>query len=108
MFSIVIPVHAKPHTILRTVESVLAQSFDSFELILVGDPGDESLAMAVRVPDRRMRIVHHANTGPGPARNAGIEAGVHDWIAFLDADDLWLPDHLAELDAVRGLHPEQA
>jgi glycosyltransferase involved in cell wall biosynthesis len=106
MFSVVIPVHDKPHTIMRTIESVLAQSFGGFELILVGDPGDESLAAAAGVPDRRIRIHHRANIGPGPARNAGIEASVHDWIAFLDADDLWLPGHLAELDAIRGLHPD--
>ena len=106
MFSVVIPVHAKPHTIIRTVESVLAQSWGEFELILVGDPADESLAMAEQVGDGRIRILYQPNIGPGPARNAGIEASAHDWIAFLDADDLWLPDHLAELDRIRRLHPE--
>jgi glycosyltransferase involved in cell wall biosynthesis len=106
MFSVVIPVHAKPHTIMRTMGSALAQAYGEFELILVGDPDDESLAAAARVPDRRIRILHHTNIGPGPARNAGIEASAHDWIAFLDADDLWLPGHLVELDRIRRLHPE--
>ncbi len=105
-FSIVIPVHDKPHTIRRTLDSVLAQTFGDFELILVGEPGDSSLAIASATADPRMRIVHLANVGPGPTRNAGIEASRSDWIAFLDADDLWLPGHLAELDRIRRARPD--
>jgi glycosyltransferase involved in cell wall biosynthesis len=106
MFSIVVPVRDKPHTIRRTLAGALAQSFADFELILVGDPGDESLAAAAQIADARIRLVHQPNIGQGPARNAGIEVSRSDWIAFLDADDLWLPDHLAELDAVRRAHPD--
>lgn len=106
MFSIVVPVRDKPHTIQRTLDGVFDQSFAEFELILVGDPGDSSLAAASRSADPRIRIVHQANIGQGPARNAGIEASRGEWIAFLDADDLWLPDHLAELDRVRRARPD--
>jgi glycosyltransferase involved in cell wall biosynthesis len=106
MFSIVMPLRDKAHTIARTLDSVFDQSFADFEIVLVGDPGDESLAIAARTGDARMRIVHQPNIGQGAARNAGIEASRCDWIAFLDGDDLWLPDHLAELDAVRRAHPE--
>jgi glycosyltransferase involved in cell wall biosynthesis len=105
MFSVVMPVRDKPHTIARTLESALAQSFADFELILVGDPADAGLGAAADHPDPRIRIVHHPVSGQGAARNAGIAAGRADWIAFLDADDLWLPDHLAELDSVRRAHP---
>jgi glycosyltransferase involved in cell wall biosynthesis len=106
MFSIVVPVRDKPHTILRTLAGALAQSFADFELILVGDPGDASLAAAAQIADARIRIVHQRNIGQGPARNAGVDASRSDWIAFLDADDLWRRDHLAELDAVRRAHPD--
>ncbi|MEA3003983.1 MAG: hypothetical protein QOH81_2771 [Sphingomonadales bacterium] len=106
MFSIVIPVRDKPHFIARTLASVLAQTYPGFEIVLVGDPADESLAIASRTCDARLRIVHQANIGQGAARNAGIEASRGDWIAFLDADDLWFPDHLAVLDAVRTAHPD--
>lgn len=106
MFSIVIPVHEKPHTIRGTIESALAQTDGEFELILVGEPDDSSMAVARRIDDPRIRIVEQSNLGAGAARNAGIEASRHDWIAFLDADDLWLPDHLAELSRIRALHPD--
>jgi glycosyltransferase involved in cell wall biosynthesis len=106
MFSIVIPVRDKPHTIERTLDSLFAQSFADFEVVLVGDPADQSMAMAERSGDARIRVAHQVNCGQGPARNAGIQASRGDWIAFLDADDIWLPDHLAELDAIRSVHPE--
>ncbi len=106
MFSIVIPVRDKPHTIARTLDSLFAQAFADFEAVLVGDPADESLAIAARSGDPRLRIVHQANCGQGAARNAGIEASRGDWIAFLDADDFWLPDHLSELHAIRSAFPE--
>jgi len=106
MFSVVMAVRDKPHTIASTLQSVLAQTFTHFELTLVGDPGDSSLCIAASISDPRIRICHQPNIGQGPARNAGIEASRGDWIAFLDADDLWLPNHLAELDSIRRFHPE--
>jgi glycosyltransferase involved in cell wall biosynthesis len=106
MFSVVIPVRDKPHTIERTLDSLFAQSFTDFEAFLVGDPADRSLAMAARRSDPRLRIIHQVNCGPGSARNAGLAASRCDWIAFLDADDIWLPNHLAELDAIRASYPD--
>jgi glycosyltransferase involved in cell wall biosynthesis len=109
MFSVVIPVWNKRHTLRRTVESALAQSFRDFELILVDDASiDGSLDVVVDIEDARLRRLHQANAGPGAARNAGMAAARHDWIAFLDADDLWLPFHLEELDAVRAAAPRAA
>jgi len=58
-----------------------------------------------QMEDPRLRIVRQANAGEGPARNRGIAESRHDWIAFLDADDLWAPDHLAELDRIRREAP---
>src|ERR1044072_4490876 len=107
MFSVVIPVWNKRDTIAAAVASVLAQSCGDFELIVVDDGStDGSMAGWRAFDDPRLRTVAQANAGPGPARNRGIEEAGHDWIAFLDADDLWLPDHLAELARIRGACPE--
>lgn len=106
MFSIVVPVLGKAHTIRRTLDSVFAQDFAGFELVLVGEELDSGMAIAGEFGDPRLRRVFHRNIGQGDARNVGIEAARHEWIAFLDADDLWLPDHLTELDAIRQRFPE--
>jgi glycosyltransferase involved in cell wall biosynthesis len=107
MFSIVVPLWNKRDTVRETVGSVLAQSYAEFELIVVDDGStDDSVAMLAGVDDPRLRILRQANGGAGLARNAGIAAAKADWIAFLDADDLWLSDHLAELDRVRARFPQ--
>ena len=107
MFSIVVPVYNKRETLSKTVASVLRQSFGDFELILVDDGStDGSLASVDDVRDPRVLRLAQANRGPGAARNAGAASARHDWIAFLDADDLWSEGHLAELDRVRRAHPE--
>ena len=107
MFSVVMPVFNKREYVSDTVAAALAQSWRDFELIAVDDGSTDGSLDAVRAfADPRIRILAGANAGPGPARNAGIEAARHEWIAFLDADDLWLPNHLAELDLVRTRHPE--
>ena len=107
MFSIVVPVFNKRALLRATVEGALAQSFADFELILVDDGStDGSLEAIADIHDRRIRVFRQENGGASAARNAGMAAARHGWIAFLDADDLWLPDHLAELDRIRRRHPE--
>jgi glycosyltransferase involved in cell wall biosynthesis len=103
----VIPVYNARRTLSRTVVSALAQTFTDFELILVDDGStDSGLATLPQPPDPRMVVLRQPNAGEGAARNRGIEAARHDWVAFLDADDIWLPDHLAELDRVRRRFPQ--
>lgn len=107
MFSIVIPLWNKRQTVAATVASVLGQTYAAFELIIVDDGStDGGMAMLDSFDDPRIVRLTQANAGPGVARNAGIEVARHDWIAFLDADDLWLPDHLAELDRIRLSCPD--
>jgi hypothetical protein len=107
MFSVVIPIFNKRHTLPRTVEGALAQTFGAFELILVDDGStDGSVDALAGIADERVRRFRQENAGPGPARNAGIAAARSDWVALLDADDLWAPDHLAELDRIRRRHPD--
>ena len=106
MFSVVIPLWNKRHTIAATVAAALAQSWRAFELIVVDDGStDGSMDRLARFDDSRIRRLAQPNAGPGAARNLGIQAAAHDWIAFLDADDVWLPGHLAELNRLRTRHP---
>jgi glycosyltransferase involved in cell wall biosynthesis len=99
--------------IAEAIDSVLAQSFRSFELILVDDGSvDNSSAIARRYsetyPDRVRYIDHpqHANRGMSAARNAGISVARGDLIAFIDADDVWFPDKLRDQVSIFEAHPE--
>lgn len=107
MFSVVVPVWNARRTLPRTVASVLAQSFGDFELILVDDGSTDGGLDALPAPrDARLVVLRQENAGEGAARNAGVAAARHDWVAFLDADDVWLPGHLAELDELRRRFPQ--
>jgi glycosyltransferase involved in cell wall biosynthesis len=106
-FSIVIPLWNKRRALAAAVASVLGQTYRDFELVIVDDGStDRGMDELKRLDDPRIRRIAQANAGPGAARNRGIEESRHDWIAFLDADDCWSPDHLAELARVRRAHPQ--
>jgi hypothetical protein len=106
-FSVVMPLYNKRPFLRRSVESVLAQSFPQFELIVVDDGStDGSAALLDETPDPRIRLVRQPNAGVAVARNRGIAEAKHGWIALLDADDIWGPDHLAELHAMLVRYPE--
>lgn len=101
MFSVVIPLYNKEKHIRRAVESVLAQTHQEFELIVIDDGStDASLSKINNITDSRLQIIQQENQGEGSARNAGMNASKRDWIALLDADDAWLPDHLEEFNNI--------
>jgi len=107
MFSVVVPLWNKRHRVAATLASALAQTWRDFELIIIDDGStDGGMEETARFDDARIRRLRQANAGPGAARNAAIRAARHDWFAFLDADDLWLPDHLEELDRIRRRFPD--
>ena len=107
MFSVVIPVFNNRDTLARAVCSVLAQQGPGLELIVVDDGStDGSIDVLAGIADPRLRTLRQRNAGAGAARNAGIAAAAHEWVALLDADDFWLQGHLAELDTIRRAHPE--
>ena len=97
-FSIVIPLYNKEHYIVNTIQSVLEQSFQDFEIIVVNDGStDTSLNSLNAFNDSRIQIFTIKNQGVSYARNYGIEKAKANYIAFLDADDLWLNNHLEQL-----------
>jgi glycosyltransferase involved in cell wall biosynthesis len=106
MFDIVMPLFNKEIYASRTIEGVLAQSCEEWRLFVVDDGStDGSVAAVESFDDSRIKLIRQANAGPGAARNTGILAGEAEWIAFLDADDLWMPDHLQVLDELRQRFP---
>ena len=95
--SVVIPLYNKAATVLRALDSVAAQTFGDFEALVIDDgstDGGDGLVQAYRDP--RFRMIRQANAGPGAARNRGIAEARGEFLAFLDADDEWLPEYLKE------------
>lgn len=100
MFSVIIPLYNKEKYIERSVKSVINQTITSFELIIINDAStDNSLQIVKNIKDDRIVIIEKKQRGYGgyAARNLGIEKARYDYISFLDADDEWMPNHLAEI-----------
>jgi glycosyltransferase involved in cell wall biosynthesis len=101
--SVIIPVYGAETYIAETLRSLLAQTYPYFEALLVDDGSpDRSIEICQRFTDSRIRIIRQTNRGLPGARNTGIRHAKGDYIAFLDADDLWQPDklekHVAHLE----------
>lgn len=97
MFSIIIPLYNKEQSVKNTIQSVLNQTFGDYEIIIVNDGStDNSLEVVKQIRDERIRIIDKANGGVSSARNRGIDEARYEWICFLDADDLWVKEHLEE------------
>src|SRR5690606_605691 len=94
----VIPLYNKELSIKDTIVSVLNQKFKDFELLIINDGStDKSLDIVKTIKDQRIRIIDQKNQGVSSARNRGIQESSYDFIAFLDGDDIWKDNHLAEL-----------
>jgi glycosyltransferase involved in cell wall biosynthesis len=110
LFSIIIPIYNKAKYVSKAIQSVLDQTFCEWELIVVNDGSTDGSEVIVekfqkRCPDQ-IRLVHQLNQGVSAARNYGVSLASYDWIAFLDADDWWEPDFLAEISVVMDSYPE--
>jgi glycosyltransferase involved in cell wall biosynthesis len=93
LVSIVVPVYNAEQYVAETLKSVLAQTYQNFEVIIVDDGAtDRSLEICQRFDDPRIKIIHQKNRGLAGARNTGIRHATGDYIGFLDADDIWLPN----------------
>ncbi|MCA0230352.1 MAG: glycosyltransferase family 2 protein [Bacteroidetes bacterium] len=106
-FLVVIPLYNKENFIKKTLESVLSQTYTQFEIIIVDDgSSDNSLSVVGELIDSRIRIFTQENRGVSAARNFGIEKAKNEYIAFLDADDLWLPDYLETIKCMIEQYPQ--
>ena len=89
--SVIIPFYNRVRWLREAVESVFAQTYQDFEVILVDDGSSESLDELAELKDERVRYVRQENKGPAAARNIGLDLARGRYIAFLDADDVFLP-----------------
>ena len=98
LVSIICPVYNSEKYLVTAIESVIAQSFDNWELIVVDDGSGDSTGEIVRryaQRDSRIRLVELGeNRGVAHARNVGLQCAAGEWVAFLDSDDYWLPEKL--------------
>ncbi|MBN1764437.1 MAG: glycosyltransferase family 2 protein, partial [Sedimentisphaerales bacterium] len=92
--SVVIPAYNAEGTVGRAVESVLQQTREADEIIVIDDGSNDGTAATLQKYGEPVRYIYQNNAGPGAARNNGIKAAQYEWVAFLDADDEWLPDKL--------------
>ncbi len=107
--SVIIPTYNRAALVTEAVASVLAQSWQDFELLVVDDGGSDNTAAALAPYADRIRLLRRETRGGvSAARNAGIAAARGEWLAFLDSDDLWLPEKLARQMAYLAGHPELA
>ena len=108
MISVVIPLYNKAHTILKTIMSVLNQTFLDFEIIIVNDGSTDNGVDVIQknITDSRLRIINQVNSGVSVARNIGVELAQSEHIAFLDGDDEWEPDYLKVMNDALTLFPK--
>ncbi|HEX7970918.1 MAG TPA: glycosyltransferase [Thiobacillus sp.] len=105
--SIVTPCYNAASFVLKSVESVLAQTFSDFELIVVNDgSSDDSLAILKTIDDPRLVVIDQPNGGVMAARNHGIRVARGTYLAFLDADDGWREDFLERMHGALAARPD--
>jgi glycosyltransferase involved in cell wall biosynthesis len=104
--SVVIPLYNKRISVLRALNSVLEQTIQPFEIIVVNDgstDGSEQLVNELNHP--LVKLFHLQNAGVSAARNRGIAEAICEWIAFLDADDEWKPEFLETIKFLSAVYP---
>ncbi len=107
LFSIVIPLYNKAATVKRTIDSVLHQTCQDFEVVVVDDGSKDDGASVVKsIGDSRIMIVKQPNAGVSAARNSGIERANGQFVTFLDADDEYAPNHLETIKHLVETYPD--
>jgi glycosyltransferase involved in cell wall biosynthesis len=105
--SVIIPVYNAEKTIIKTIQSVQQQTFNDFEIIIINDGSrDETLELIQDLQEKHLKIFSYENGGLPIARNRGMSHAAGEFIAFLDADDLWTPDKLELQVAALKQHPK--
>jgi glycosyltransferase involved in cell wall biosynthesis len=105
--SVIIPLYNKGPYIARAINSVLKQTYQDFEVIIVdGGSTDDGVEIAKELCDSRFHIIIQEDKGVSAARNLGVKVAQADFITFLDADDEWMPVHLETIMRLRKEYPE--
>lgn len=107
MISIIIPLYNKEASIATALRGVLAQAYQDFEVVVVDDGSTDGGAAVVETfTDPRIRLIRQKNGGVSAARNRGIAEAKGEHVAFLDADDEWMPQFLEEIATLIAEYPE--
>lgn len=107
-FTVVIPLYNKEKYIIRAIESVLNQTYDDVEIIVIDDGStDSSLSKVKKIKSSKIRIIQQENAGVSAARNKGIANAKFKYIAFLDADDEWHTRYLEKIYELIKRFPNQ-
>jgi len=93
-FSIILPTYNREKYIILAIESILAQSYDNYEIIVVDDGSKDETEYNLKPFRQKIKYLYQENQGVSSARNKGIKESSGQWIAFIDSDDEWLPDYL--------------
>jgi glycosyltransferase involved in cell wall biosynthesis len=103
--SVVIPTYNRAHTLERAINSVLAQRSSADEIIIVDDGSTDNSVELIKQYST-IKLIQQPNQGVSAARNSGINAAQHEWIALLDSDDEWLADKLQQIRLAQQNHPQ--
>jgi glycosyltransferase involved in cell wall biosynthesis len=103
--STIIPAFNAERTICQTVNSALEQRYEGHEIIVVNDGSSDSTLEILQSYGKKIRIVSQENGGAASARNTGVTHSNGEYVAFLDADDLWLPEKLTVMLSALARHP---
>jgi glycosyltransferase involved in cell wall biosynthesis len=103
--SIILPVYNGAATIGGALESVFAQTFTDYEIVAVDDGSTDETASVLASYGDRIHVISQRNRGLSAARNAGVRGSSGEYIAFIDDDDLWMPEKLARCVAVLDQDP---
>ena len=104
--SVIIPTYNRLNFLKNAVESVLNQTYREYEIIIVDDGSTDETYKHYRNSDPPVRCIHQAHSGVSAARNRGICEAKGSFVAFLDSDDYWLPNKLAEQSEFLQNHPD--
>lgn len=103
--SVILPTYNRALFLGEAIESVLGQTFQDFQLIVVDDGSTDHTPELVANYGASITYISQVNAGPGAARNTGVRNAIGEWLAFLDSDDVWLPEYLSHQMAKAAQQP---
>ena len=103
-YSVIIPLYNKANTVSKAIDSIKSQQYDDYEIIVVNDGSKDNPHKILDLYEDVI-VIDKTNGGVSSARNVGLDVSKGDYICFLDADDLWLPNHFYELNKMIAMYP---